>query len=282
KAGLPVPRQWDDLARPEYFSWVGSGDPRRSGSVHMCYEIILQAEGLEKGWKTITLLSANVRRFGDSGGTVPNEIAAGDIAAGMVIDQYGQRVINTIGEEYLKFILPADMTLVGPDAIGIIRNDSNPVLSDLFVQFALSEEGQRILFQHPGTNGQKKDLCRMPVVEALYSDPQAPKNNPFTFKGGFAYDVKLGSKRWRFVNDLIGSCLIDSHEELCGAWKAVIEKGAPEDLVNELCALPFRPDEVEGLIKAWKETVTREEAISRIGNEMRERFAAISAKAKND
>jgi len=47
---LPRPRSWEDLGRPEYLSWVGSGDPRSSGSVHMVYEIIAQAYGWERGW----------------------------------------------------------------------------------------------------------------------------------------------------------------------------------------------------------------------------------------
>ncbi|MGD8238034.1 MAG: extracellular solute-binding protein, partial [Armatimonadota bacterium] len=43
--GLPTPETWADLARPEFVTWVGSADPRASGSVHMMYEIMLQAYG---------------------------------------------------------------------------------------------------------------------------------------------------------------------------------------------------------------------------------------------
>ena len=46
---FPEPKTWGDLARPELFSWVRSADPRKSGSVHMAYEIILQAHGWERG-----------------------------------------------------------------------------------------------------------------------------------------------------------------------------------------------------------------------------------------
>ena len=63
---LPFVNAWEDLASPRAFGWVGSSDPRKSGSVHTVYEIILQAYGWEKGWKIITALGANVRSFTNS------------------------------------------------------------------------------------------------------------------------------------------------------------------------------------------------------------------------
>src|SRR6266581_268187 len=33
-AGLPFVRQWEELARPELFGWVGVGDPRNSGTMN--------------------------------------------------------------------------------------------------------------------------------------------------------------------------------------------------------------------------------------------------------
>ncbi len=67
-AKLPVIwRTWEDLASPAGVWLVGSLDPRKSGSVHAVYEIILQAYGWEKGWRTITGLGANVRNFTNCG-----------------------------------------------------------------------------------------------------------------------------------------------------------------------------------------------------------------------
>jgi len=39
--GLPTPNRLSDVGRPEYFEYVGAGDPSKSGSVHAMYEIIL-------------------------------------------------------------------------------------------------------------------------------------------------------------------------------------------------------------------------------------------------
>lgn len=134
RMNLPEPTAWRDLARPEYFSWIGSGDPRSSGSVHMCYEIILQSFGFEEGWSIITRLCANVRRFGESAGSVPHEVASGEVAAGMVIDQYAQTVIQAIGADALKFVLPSDATILSADAIGLITHAPAPELATRFVE----------------------------------------------------------------------------------------------------------------------------------------------------
>jgi ABC-type Fe3+ transport system substrate-binding protein len=250
---LPVPADWADLARPEYFSWVGSGDPRSSGSVHMCYEIILQAYGFENGWPLIVRLCANVRSFGEAGGTVPREVASGDIAAGMVIDQYAHTVIEAVGRDALVLVLPARHTVIGPDAIGMIRGTRQADLCRLFVEYALSRDGQRLLYQPAGTAGQQHTLYRMPVVKARYSDPDAPSPNPYDFPAGLLYNNELGMQRWNVLNDLMGVWLIDAHSDLRDAWKRVIEQGCPPDQMAALCAPPVGEKELATLSREWKD-----------------------------
>jgi ABC-type Fe3+ transport system substrate-binding protein len=46
---LPVPATWADMANPKLQDRIALADPRHSGSAHMAYEIILQANGWEKG-----------------------------------------------------------------------------------------------------------------------------------------------------------------------------------------------------------------------------------------
>ena len=252
RLGLPEPRDWGDLGTPAFYTWVGSGDPRSSGSVHMCYEIILQAYGYDAGWSLITRICANVRSFGEGGGTVPREVAAGDIAAGMVIDQYAQTVIAAVGGNRLAFVLPEAHTIVNPDAIGILRGAPQEALARRFVEFSLSPEGQRILFQPAGQNGQRSSLYRMPVRTESYAEPGAPAANPYTMPAALNYDNDKGSRRWNTFNDMCGVWLIDGHEGLRLAWKAVIDRGAKPDEVARLCAPPLTEAELDALAKVWK------------------------------
>lgn len=291
RLNLPEPKGWGDLAKKAYFSWVGSGDPRSSGSVHMCYEIILQAYGFETGWAVITRFCANVRRFGEGGGTGPREVAAGDVVAGMVISQYAQRTIMSMDEAYeyihgakpresaLGFCLPEGTTVINPDAIAVLKGAPNPDLAAVFVRFTLSEEGQRILFQPSGVNGQLHGLHRMPVREALYKDPHAPEVNPYSFETGMRYSDSKGGRRWRILNDLIGKWCIDAHEDLAAAWSAIIKADAG-DLAKKLCAAPLTEEELFVLAKEWKTARVRQRVLNEWATQARDRYRSLREEAE--
>lgn len=276
RLGLPAPADWSDLGRPEYYSWVASGDPRSSGSVHACYEIVLQAYGFEKGWSLITRISANVRNFGESGGTAPREVAAAEIAAGMVIDQYAQAVINAVGDDMLVFVLPAKTTSITPDSIGIIKGTRNSELSRMFLEYALSTDGQRILFQPEGVNGQITTLYRMPILKEMFNDPAAPKPSPYTFDQGLQYDNVKTSHRYGTLNDLMGVWLIDTHQDLRTAWKAVIARGCRDEDVGRLCAPPLSEEELTKLAAAWSDQRQRKDIMNSWAREAQKRYKTLA------
>lgn len=275
---LPAPEEWDDLGRPEYFSWVASGDPRSSGSVHMCYEIILQAYGFERGWDLIARISANVRNFGEAGGAAPREVASGEVAAGMVIDQYAQTVIDSVGGGLLVFILPKRMTVIGPDAIAMLKGSRKPDLTRLFVEYVLSADGQRLLYQPRGMNGQVYALHRMPVRADLYREPQAPRADPYAATAGFTYDADTDNMRRKVIDDMIGVCFIDAHADLVRAWRAIIAGGCRPAMLSELGRAPCAgPEEMRQLAATWKDPRVRLETMRRWARDCQARYAALAA-----
>lgn len=273
---LPAPATWEDLAAPAYLGWLASGDPRSSGSVYKCYEIILQAYGFEKGWALITRICANVRRFGESGGVAPREVAAGEVAAGMVIDQYAQTVIDSVGRDALRFTLPAGVTVVDADPIAMLKGAPHPDLAQRFMEYALSAEGQRILFQPAGTGGQRYALHRMPVRKHLYDEPGAPAGRPYEYRSTFKYSEATERRRADTVKDLIGVWLIDAHTDLVAAWKAVIRDGMTEARLKELAAPPISEEELSGLAAAWKDSRRREDTKGLWGAEAKKRYQKIA------
>ena len=112
---LAVPATWKDLGRPEYLTWVGSGDPRSSGSIHMAYEIILQAYGWEEGWEIVTRMCGNTRNLSRAGSEVPKDAAMGEMACGMSIDVYAWREVAEVGDDRMGFVLPEGLTVINPD-----------------------------------------------------------------------------------------------------------------------------------------------------------------------
>ncbi len=216
---LPTPRTWHDLAQPEYFDLIGAGDPRKSGSMHAMYEIILQGAGWDEGWKLLRQIGGNVRNFSGGGTQVGKEIATAEVVYGLAIDTYASDIIRRIGTERIGFVVPEDYATVNGDGIAVLKGAPNLELARAFVEFVLSEKGQRLFYAAKGTSGgpQGYELGKLPVLPSLYGT--TPTNsvvsqNPFSWRGIMKYDAQRAGARWNLVNDLFGVFILDMHERL--------------------------------------------------------------------
>jgi len=265
---LPVIRTWEDLASPVAFGWVGSADPRKSGSVHMAYEIILQAYGWEKGWQILTALGANVRNFTNSAAQVPKNVAIGEVAYGLAIDFYAWAQIEEAGADQIGFVMPANLTIIYPDSIGILKGAPNPEVARAFLRFVMSVPGQELWLMAKGTTGgpQKYQLNRFSVIPSLYeqaADRTAIKLNPFSWKSDFPFDAKKGAARWAIVNDLIGALIIDQKQLLDQAWKIALRGGLTDAEWRRLAAMPVSEEEALELAKTqWRDSTFRNQKLN--------------------
>ncbi|MDA3797511.1 MAG: extracellular solute-binding protein [Kiritimatiellae bacterium] len=276
--GLTTPKSWEDLTTPEFFTWVASGDPRSSGSVHMCYEIILQAYGYEKGWEIITKLCANIRKFGEGGGEGPREVASGEVVAGLAIDQYAETAIKSVGNNALGFSLPDNATVVNPDAIAILKNAPNKDSAEMFLNFVLSFDGQKILCQPIGQDGQMNNLYRMPVNKNIYTKDWAPKANPYDFKSNFKYNTDIASKRWNVLNSMMGTTLIDPHKNLQKAWKTIIDQNLPEEKLKILYAPPVSEEELLQIAESWSDNRYKLEITTQWAQNAQKKYKSLAEK----
>ena len=254
--GLPEPREWEDMSKPQALSWVASADPRGSGSVHMIYEIILQAYGWEKGWRAVTTMSANVRSFFSGSSEVPSSVAAGDTAYGIAIDSYALAQQAKAGADKIGYVLPQGLTVINPDAICILKGAPERELAEQFLTYVLSPDGQKLWMLAKGDpeGPQNYDIRRMSIrrdLYAEYADRIVVPMNPHEFKTEMEQDAGLASKRWGVVNDLIGALCIDTHDDLTAAWKVIIDHGMPDAAIDELCRMPVTDSEALKLADFW-------------------------------
>ncbi|HWP56267.1 MAG TPA: ABC transporter substrate-binding protein [Candidatus Acidoferrales bacterium] len=264
---LPVIATWEGLALPAVFSWVGSADPRKSGSVHMMYEIILQAYGWEKGWQIITGLGANVRNFTGAASQVPKDVTIGEVAYGLAIDFYAWAQIDEAGADKIGFVMPENLTIINPDCIAILKGAPNRDVAQSFVRFVMSEPGQKLwlLPARSPAGPERYALNRFSVLPSLYGAAQggAVKLNPFSWKSDFSFDSKLGSERWGIVNDLIGALIIDQKDMLARAWKAAIAGGLTDDEWQRLAAMPVSDREaLEFARTRWRDPAFRNQKLN--------------------
>ncbi|MFQ5808408.1 MAG: ABC transporter substrate-binding protein, partial [Armatimonadota bacterium] len=233
-----------------------SADPRASGSVHMMYEIMLQAYGWEKGIDVITRIGANVRSFPDSSSRIPKDVTGGELACGLAIDIYAWAQIDEAGADKIGYVMPEGQTVINADSIAILRGAPHREAAERFVQFVLSEDGQSLLMLPPGAPGGPSEfqLARMCILPALYdtlSAERVVKTNPFEQASSLAYDSVKGSLRYDLVNDLVGALIIDTHDDLLRAWEAIRRGGMREEALAKLTEPPLPEEEALELAR-WK------------------------------
>jgi len=253
QASLPVPKRWDDLGRPEFQGWVSCGDPSNSGSLHMAFELILQGQGWQKGSETLTRMISDVRSFNEGGVSIPRDVSLGQAAVGPCIDFYASAPVRRQGATHLQLVIPEGMSVATPDCIAVLRNQKHRDAAFAFVEFVLSEAGQRLWYQTRGDSGGPVDydLERLPVMPRIY-DMGLKTNtliNPFKDKPDFKYDSKKGGERWGTLNDLWHAVLIDVHEDLWSARKAIIAARRDNDLGAALCRAPMGEEAILSVAK---------------------------------
>ena len=277
---FPEPKTWEDLARPELFSWVGSADPRKSGSVHMAYEIILQAYGWERGWQIITALGANVRSFSAGASQTPKDVAVGEVGYGLTIDSFAWAQVREAGEDKIGYVMPKDLTVVNGDAIALLKGAPHRDIAERFIRFVLSEEGQKLLILRRGEpdGPQEFELKKFSVLPELYpkvAERASIESNPFEWQPDFVYDATKGSGRWGIVNALMGTLIIDPHDQLAAAWKQAIKAAKSSTVLQRLAAMPVSEEEVQRLIEEgrWQDVELRNLTMNTWASQAREKFS---------
>ena len=282
---LPKPATWEDLTHPELFTWIGSADPRKSGSAHMPFEIILQAYGWERGWQVITALGANARNFANTGSQVPKDVTTGEVAYGMSIDFYAWAQINEVGAEHIGYTLPDNVTIVNPDAIGILKGAPHREVARAFLRFVFSPGGQHLWMLNVGSpdGPERFQLNRFSVLPDLYEtvDPvhTSVTFNPFTWTSNFIYDAEKGSARWGILNDLVGAFIIDAHHQLRAVWQESIRQGKTREILPALAAMPVTEEEAEILSREkWRDQAFRNSMLLEWGRLADEKYGSDSSR----
>jgi ABC-type Fe3+ transport system substrate-binding protein len=291
---LQPPTTWSDLTNPGLFGSLSLADPAHSSSASSAYMIVIERamadaqadfmqrpqsrfmtleemksspdyqSALDAGWKKgmgqLLLIAANARFFSDYGSQTPNDVAAGDAAAGMTIDFYGQVTEQTVGPDRETFIAPQNATAVEPDPIAILYGTRGQqlTLAQHFVEFLLSPQGQRLWILNPGQpDGPRlRALFRLPIRQSVYAD-----------RTGWAGDINYfdTARDFNQRDDWLGTlpdlpaiweaAWIDDRDDLRWAYSHVLAVPDPTrraQLIDALADLPVTRSDVTRQIAAEK------------------------------
>jgi iron(III) transport system substrate-binding protein len=145
RLGIPPPKDWDDLLNTKLKGNVAQCAPTRSSSSHATYEVVLQREGDDKGWEWLRRLGGNTGIFTARSRDVPSVVAKGEFAAGFAVPSYMAFEDRLAGFD-IKFVAPKTAWIT-PEPIAILAGAKHPKAARAFIEFVLSERGQRVAME---------------------------------------------------------------------------------------------------------------------------------------
>jgi iron(III) transport system substrate-binding protein len=199
--------------------------------------------GWGAGLNLIQRISANARYFTDSAPKIPLEVSKGDAAAGMCIDFHGrsaeEQVRGADGRSRVGFVAPVGGTSVAVDPIALLRGAPEPELAEGFMEFVLSDAGQRLWCYALGAEGgpSSEALRRLPVRRDFYSAenlkwmPDAGEM-PYEKAQSFTYRPEWTGSVFNVLRFVIRACCVDTHREQRAAWEAIVRAGFPARAVQ--------------------------------------------------
>ncbi|HQU08572.1 MAG: hypothetical protein B7X06_00440 [Verrucomicrobia bacterium 21-51-4] len=254
-----IPTRWTDLTHPSFIGEVALCDPSQAGSAKKSFELIIQEQmllqaqkaaqtgaseqqairtGWIKGLQVIQKLCANARYLTDKSTKPIMDVAAGDCAVGMAPDQYGlcqqANIAERQGSDRFGYITPSAGSAIEADPIGILRGAPHPEVAEAFLEFVLSEEGQKLWAFRAGTPGGPEHyaLMRAPVRREIYERPQyapylsASLWKPYENPEGFIYHPQWTQPIYPPLHIIIKAAFIDPQPELRAAWQAILQAQA--------------------------------------------------------
>ncbi len=145
RLGVPAPKDWDDLLNPKLKGNIAQCAPTRSSSSHATYEVILQREGDAKGWEWLRRLGGNTGIFTARSRDVPSVVSKGEFAAGFAVPSYMAFEDRLAGFD-IKFVAPKTAWIT-PEPIAILAGSKHANAARAFIEFMLSERGQRVAME---------------------------------------------------------------------------------------------------------------------------------------
>jgi len=138
-AAAMKPAGWQDLTKTEAKGLVTMPSPLTSGAALIHAQTLTNIDGL--GWDYYKALAANGATAAGGNGGVLKAVATGEKAYGMLVDFMAIR--EKAKGAPVEFVFPAEGVSAVTEPVGILKTAKNVDAAQKFVDFLLSEEGQK-------------------------------------------------------------------------------------------------------------------------------------------
>ena len=138
-----APNSYKDLMNPSYTNNLVMPSPLYSGAAAYNLGVLTRTTGL--GWDFYKAMKTENVSVQQGNGAVEKAVLAGQKSCGIIVDYMALR--DKAKGSPVDFIYPNEGSLVVTEPIGIVKNTPNEKLAKAFVDYILSEDGQKATAQ---------------------------------------------------------------------------------------------------------------------------------------
>lgn len=142
KKGLPAPRCWSDLVKPDYRGEIELSSPVTSGTGYTILATLVTLYGEDGAFDYLKRLAPNVVRYTQSGTAQGPSVARGEVGVG--VSFVHEFVTQQLAGFPVDVTIPCEGTGDTLGGMAIVANGPNPADARLFYDWALSKAAQEI------------------------------------------------------------------------------------------------------------------------------------------
>jgi iron(III) transport system substrate-binding protein len=164
KNGLPEPKCWADLIKPEYKGHIQVANPNSSGTAYTMLATMVQLFGEDKGFEFLKALHKNVNQYTKSGSAPIKAAGLGETTIGIVFMH--DAVAQTVAGFPIVTVAPCEGTGYEIGSVSIIKGARNLDAAKKYYDWALKAEVQ--------SRAQEANSYQMPSNKAAKQSDKSP------------------------------------------------------------------------------------------------------------
>jgi len=156
--GLPEPKCWADLLRPEYKQEISISNPNTAGTGYSVLINLVNLMGDDASFDYMKKLNAHITNYTKSGSAPGAAAARGEVTIGVI---YLHDVQSLIQQGFpLAYSVPCEGIGLNLDGMAIVKGAKHLAEAEKFVDWALTPAGQQVInesgfFGYPSAKGTK-------------------------------------------------------------------------------------------------------------------------------